>query len=555
MQKKIPKLFLYLLGGLLLLNLLQAYFTELIFDEAYYWYYAQNIDWGYFDHPPMVAWLIKVSSLFFDGELGVRFMSCLLSAGTTLLLWLMVDHPIKKDYVFHFIVLVFATTLLNLYGIFTLPDTPLLFFTALFLWIYKQFIKKPSFLLSLGLGLIMAALMYSKYHAVLVIIFVLLSNFKLVRNKYAWLSVVIALGSYTPHLFWLYEHDFVSIKYHLFDRPNQAYSFSKFTGGYFLNLLALFGFVFPMAYYILYKSKSTDLFKKALIYLSYGVLIFFFISSFSKRVQTQWVIVVSIPMVLLIFKYIIDNERIRRWVFRMSLINVVILLYVRAFLIYDQLLPMYYETHGNKDWVQDLSADVLDTPVVFENSYRNAPMYSFYSGNKAISLNNIKYRRNQYSIDDAEASVQGQKVFYVSKYLKNKELVYPRIKGTLYYGEYIANFETYRRLKCFIDESELNFEYNRTLEMKVYNPYEADIPIEKLQFAVAYLNEYKQVVDLKSIKMEPVNLELKKLKSKDTLNFSFELPKTEIEHPTYIQIGISENKLRYGINSDKLKFN
>ena len=69
MKLKLPRIFLYLLAAILIINLLQGYFTELIFDEAYYWYYAQQMAWGYFDHPPMVAFIVKISSLFFNGEL------------------------------------------------------------------------------------------------------------------------------------------------------------------------------------------------------------------------------------------------------------------------------------------------------------------------------------------------------------------------------------------------------------------------------------------------------------------------------------------------------
>ncbi|MBT8295178.1 MAG: glycosyltransferase family 39 protein, partial [Gramella sp.] len=87
MKNKWPKQFFYFLIGLFLINLLQAYFTELIFDEAYYWHFAQDMDWGYFDHPPMVAALIKISSFLFSGELGVRFLSCVLSTGAVIFLW------------------------------------------------------------------------------------------------------------------------------------------------------------------------------------------------------------------------------------------------------------------------------------------------------------------------------------------------------------------------------------------------------------------------------------------------------------------------------------
>ncbi|MGI9546085.1 MAG: 4-amino-4-deoxy-L-arabinose transferase, partial [Flavobacteriaceae bacterium] len=78
----------YLLAGLLfLLNLVQAYYTDLIYDEAYYWYYSKALAWGYFDHPPMVAFLIKLGSYFFEGEIGVRLMSCVFSVGTLYFIW------------------------------------------------------------------------------------------------------------------------------------------------------------------------------------------------------------------------------------------------------------------------------------------------------------------------------------------------------------------------------------------------------------------------------------------------------------------------------------
>ena len=142
MTLKIPRPLLLFLGCLFLLNLTQSYFTELLYDEAYYWYYAKELSWGYFDHPPMVALLIKIGLQLTDSELGVRLISCVLSIGTALLLWLLIEHPKKEQNSLLFALLLFAMPLLNAYGFFTLPDTPLLFFTALFLFIYKRFFKR-----------------------------------------------------------------------------------------------------------------------------------------------------------------------------------------------------------------------------------------------------------------------------------------------------------------------------------------------------------------------------------------------------------------------------
>ena len=56
----------------LVAGLLQSIFTELQDDEAYYWVFSRYLDWGYFDHPPMIALLIRLGTSLFGGELGVR---------------------------------------------------------------------------------------------------------------------------------------------------------------------------------------------------------------------------------------------------------------------------------------------------------------------------------------------------------------------------------------------------------------------------------------------------------------------------------------------------
>ncbi|MCL6267556.1 ArnT family glycosyltransferase [Flagellimonas myxillae] len=551
MTQKFPRLFYLLLAILFLLNLIQAAFTELIYDEAYYWYYAQNLDWGYFDHPPMVAFLIRLSSFFFDGELGVRFMSCILSTGTYLLLWETVDHPKKKDYVVHFFLLIFSMVLVNVYGFLTLPDTPLLFFTALFLLLYKRFIKQPTIVLSLALGISMAALMYSKYHAVLVILFVLLSNIKLVFNRYAWLAVVVALLCYIPHFLWLFEHDFVSIKYHLFERPNQAYSFEKFTLGFFLNLIIVFGLLFYWVYLALIKNKETDKFSKAVKYLTYGVILFFFISSFNRRVQTQWIIVISIPMLIIAFNHLLENAQSRKWMYRMGLASLVILLYGRLWLVHQPLLPIVYETHGNKSWVEDVDSKAGDAMVIFENSYRRAPMYEFYSGKPSFSLNNCFYRKNQYSIDASEEIARGKKVVMFSQYRKSGDISYLSPKGTTFFGVFMDDFNSYRKLRCFAERS---LEETNNWNLKVHNPYPFDIPLDSLNYAVAYTDDYKKVIERVPIKVAPLNAMHKILKSKDTAYFQFQLPKPrKLEEPGYFRVGLGNKELIPGLNGIPIK--
>ena len=79
----------------ILLNLIQATSTELFDDEAYYWVYSIFPAWGYFDHPPMVAMLIKAGYVIFHNELGVRIFSLILS---TIAVYLVDSLIEKKNY-------------------------------------------------------------------------------------------------------------------------------------------------------------------------------------------------------------------------------------------------------------------------------------------------------------------------------------------------------------------------------------------------------------------------------------------------------------------------
>ena len=553
MGTQFSKTFYIFLGIFLLLNLLQAYFTPLIYDETYYWYYSQNMAWGYFDHPPMVALLVKISSFFFEGELGVRLVGCLLWAGTLVVLWSLVEHSKKEKHIPLFFLLAFSMVLFNAYGFFTLPDTPLLFFTALFLWLYKRFLEDGTVGIAILLGLCMAALLYSKYHAILVILFVLLSNIKLVFNKFAWLSVLVALLAYTPHLIWLYENDFVSVNYHLFERPNQPYEFDEFTLGYLLNLIVNFGLLFPWFYWALFKTKTENQFERSLLFVSYGIILFFFLSSFQRRAQAQWVIAICVPMLIIAFNFLSKQEVRKKWLWRIGFISMILILYTRAWLVYHPLIPFIgYETHGPKEWVKTLNEIVGDTPVVFENSYRRAPMYSFYSGNPAYSSNNIYYRQNQYSIDSSEYKFQHKRVAFVTPFAKSGEFTYVPFRTNRYYGWYIDDFESFRKLHCFIDVEPVDLT-TKNQQLKVYNPYSINIPIDKLKFSVAYLDDYKDIIEIRALAVDSTNSAITQLRATDTTKFQISFPHPKKNHPKFIKFSISENGLPSGINSKSIK--
>ncbi|HEV2187928.1 MAG TPA: glycosyltransferase family 39 protein [Stellaceae bacterium] len=62
--------------------------AELYPDEAQYWFWAQHLALGYYSKPPLVAWLIALTTAIFgDGEFGVRLSAPLLHAIAAGFVW------------------------------------------------------------------------------------------------------------------------------------------------------------------------------------------------------------------------------------------------------------------------------------------------------------------------------------------------------------------------------------------------------------------------------------------------------------------------------------
>src|SRR3954469_23528789 len=74
--------------ALLAVRLVPSAYTPITFDEAYYWIWSKHLAGGYYDHPPMVAFVIRLGTcLAGDTELGVRIGSVLLAIPATWATW------------------------------------------------------------------------------------------------------------------------------------------------------------------------------------------------------------------------------------------------------------------------------------------------------------------------------------------------------------------------------------------------------------------------------------------------------------------------------------
>ena len=480
-QKPLIQFILFLLF-FFVLNILQSTYTALFEDEAYYWVWSKKLAFGYFDHPPLVAVWVKISSLFFEGELGVRFFSTISFTLTLVFIWLIIDIKDKWRFVWLYFLLVVSLALLQVFGFVTTPDTPLFLFVTVFLFAYKRFLQDDHWKNLLFLGFSMAAMLYSKYHGILVILFIIMSNISLLRNKKFWLASLFGFLLFLPHLYWQYANDFPSFVYHLKERGKKPYRIDN-TLMHFVNIIAIVGITFPVIFNAFYKQKKASVFYRSLNFIVYGFIVFFFFSTFTSRPQAQWTGVILIPLIIVSFTYFIQHEKARKWLIILGSIQFGILLIARIFLANENISPIMLEPHIGKTWIPLLKEKTESKPIVFVNSYRNASLYSFYTGIKSHSYSVLKGRNSQFDLLDFEERMQGENVYGVSKLLVNNPVLVKKNK-TFLNGSAIQNYTTFQKVKCIIKEGDLIITEGKENNFKFtfINTYNKNINFEHVKF-------------------------------------------------------------------------
>ncbi|MCY1077364.1 ArnT family glycosyltransferase [Archangium lansingense] len=396
----------------LVLNLVQAAFTELTSDEAYYWFYSRSLEWGYYDHPPFIALMVRIGYALFPNELGVRLVNVILNALSVLLLFRLVPRgEPRRDLLIYGMVL--SLPLLNYLAFIIFPDGPLLFFFVLFLIGYKRFLEKEDLPAVLLIGCSTALMLYSKYHGVLVVGFTLLSNLRLLRSPRFWLSMVLALVLFLPHLGWQYAHQFPTFQFHLQGRT------TSFTTRYLLEYLSQqLPAIGPGLIFVPFVYRTRDRFERALQLICIGTFGFFLFTALKAFVHFHWTSIALFPLLLLASRFYEAEQRKSLFQFLVLPLAFAVLV-LRLYLMF-RIFPVnhlnvdYY--HGRRLWAEDIQGVAGDRPVLFGDNFRESSLYAFYSGHMGIALQSGERRRSQYELWNQEDSLQGREVVLVQDY-------------------------------------------------------------------------------------------------------------------------------------------
>lgn len=398
----------------LVLNLVSASFTLLYTDETYYKLFANQLSFGYFDHPPMIALFIWLGSHISNNETGVRLLSVSSVAAALYLTYRL--SSVQKPVLFMFAI--FSIFALNLLGFMALPDAPLLLFTVLFFIAYKRFLFNENAKNTICLSFVMAALLYSKYHGILVIIFTIASNLKLLKSPRFWFASILGAILFTPHLFWQVNNSFVTFSYHLFERSASHYKFSV-TLEYVIGQVLFYGPITTLFMYIaLIKNKGYNQFERALIWNILGITGFFLFSTLKGRVEVNWTLPVLVPLVIIFMRYSNLRPVFRKRFYYCAAPVVLLIILFRIQVIYPVFnlsISRIDDLRSQKEFVKEVLSKSQGLPIV-ASTYQKAGIISYYSATFVPSLN-LNGRRNQFNIWHSDDSFRFRKVAFINNYL------------------------------------------------------------------------------------------------------------------------------------------
>ena len=212
-----PRALVLGLLALTALRLVVAARAGLVDDETYYRLWSLDLRFGYLDHAPMVAWMIRAGrEIVGDTGLGVRLLGPFAVLAGSLLLWRAVALVEGRETATRAAVWFNAMILIGAGSVLMTPDTPAVFFWGATLWALTELAvsREPRWWLVVGLTAGLG--LFSKYSVLFLGLGVLLwlASTRESRRWFAawqtWVGAMLALLLFAPVVHWNATHEWMS---------------------------------------------------------------------------------------------------------------------------------------------------------------------------------------------------------------------------------------------------------------------------------------------------------------------------------------------------------
>ncbi len=288
------------IAALVALRLVAAAWTPLTFDEAYYWMWSKHLAFGYYDHPPGVAVVIRAgTAIAGDTELGVRLVSILLALPMSWAVFRTASILFGGVRVAATAAILLNVTLMAAVGtLIVTPDAPLLVASSFVLFFLAKVLETGRGAWWLAVGAAVGAALQSKYTSLLfgpAILIWLVSVPKLRRwliSPWPYLGGLVALAVFAPVILWNADHHWVSFikqigRARVEDfRPSFLGELIPTQVAFATPLVFILG---AMGLYAVFARKAGAMAARVLIGATFWTIVAYFIwHSLHARVEANW---------------------------------------------------------------------------------------------------------------------------------------------------------------------------------------------------------------------------------------------------------------------------
>ena len=222
-------------------RLILAALVPMTGDEVYFVEWGRHLDYGYYDHTPMVGWFLAAMLYFGDAPVWLRLPQILIVTfiGWAIYRLLRDRHPQAV-----MAAILFLIAPVNILGMLITTDTPLLlwsFLSALCFYRAQERDAPGWYLLA---GLMLGLAFFSKFFAGLLgVAYVLYILFFVRRGWRPWRGIGLIILGALPFIFlnllWNYYNCWDNYLFNLLNRTEGNHFSFKLTGKYLLTLIYL----------------------------------------------------------------------------------------------------------------------------------------------------------------------------------------------------------------------------------------------------------------------------------------------------------------------------
>lgn len=217
-EAKLARGTVFTVAALVVLRLIAAAVTPLTFDEAYYWTWAKHLTGGYYDHPSMVAVVIRLGTMIAgDTEFGVRLLSILLALPMSWAIYraariLFDDARIAAAST----IFLNATLMASVGTTIVTPDAPLMVAASFVLFGLAKVWQTGRGIWWLAVGVAVGCGLLSKYTALFfgaqILLWLLLvkDQRRWLASPWPYLGGILAFTIFAPVILWNANHEWVS---------------------------------------------------------------------------------------------------------------------------------------------------------------------------------------------------------------------------------------------------------------------------------------------------------------------------------------------------------